>query len=194
MKSFIVYTPNGEIVSAGYCLEAFIQEQAINGNLAMEGTATYGIHYINDAGEVIELPPKLNPVHAFNYDTKEWEDARGLVQAKVDRKNYISSRRLIANRTSFTYLGKEIAVDRVSRGDIDAIQSYVTMTGEFPTSWPGAWKAIDNSYVSITTVPEWQAFFTAMVNQGTINFNHSQSLKAAIEVATTISDVDLINW
>ena len=194
MKNFIVYTPNGEIVSTGYCLGEFIQLQAINGNLAMEGAATYGVHYINDAGEVVELPPKLDLVHTFNYDTKQWEDTRGLDKAKTDRKSYVTAQRLLANRTSFTYGGKEIAVDRISRGDIDAIQSYVTMSGEFPAGWPNAWKAMDNTYIGITTIAEWQSFFTAMVNQGTINFNHSQSLKAAIESATTVAEVEAIEW
>lgn len=123
-----------------------------------------------------------------------WEDDRPLGEQKAERHAYVNASRLAANQTSFTFQGKAIAADPLSRSDIDAINGEVANMGTFPTGWPGAWKCLDNSWVPIATPADWHAFYSAMVLQGTVNFAHAQDLKGQIDAATTPEQVAAVTW
>lgn len=119
---------------------------------------------------------------------------RNLTEARLHQEAQINAWRLQANRTSFTFAGKEIACDELSRSDIDGTLGKILLTGAFPAGWPGGWKAIDNTYVTITDLETWTAFFSAMVDQGSANFAYSQLLKADVAAATTTEEVEAIVW
>lgn len=145
-----------------------------------------------------ELPPKL-----IEGDwTQQWEitdlnddQVAANLGAAVSAKNSgINAARLSANFSSFSYAGKLIACDTLSRSDIDGANGYISLFGTLPPDWLGGWKAVDNSYVPITTVDEWKAFFKAMYDQGITNFKHSQALKDRLTKAKTASDIDAIIW
>jgi hypothetical protein len=114
--------------------------------------------------------------------------------AKARRLAEINRARLAANTSSFTYADKAIACDALSRGDIDGVNGYVALMGDFPPGWVGKWKAADNSFVPIETLDDWKAFYAAMVNQGQSNFLYSQWLKQQVAAAGTVDDVDAIYW
>ena len=113
---------------------------------------------------------------------------------KAAKNAEINAARLKANRTSFQYAGKAIACDELSMTDIQSANGAVALTGALPGGWPGAWKAMDNTYVMIPDVATWTAFYQAMVDTGTANFNHSQDLKAQLAAATTPEQVAAIVW
>lgn len=126
--------------------------------------------------------------------TMAWVDERSLDEIKAAKNSEINAARLAANRGTFTHSGKTFACDELSRSDIDGVNGIVALIDALPPSWPGAWKAADNSYLAIATVGEWTAFYAAMVAQGTTNFVHAQSLKAALAAATTPGEVAAIHW
>jgi hypothetical protein len=200
MKFVIYNTTTGAIEQECQC-QSVDQISITEGQAVIESEASHTTHYIVD-GVPVEYSPEelarlaLEKWNGFRWDvpTRDWVDLRNLDEVKALRKLYVNISRTTANQTSFTFEGKQIAVDPLSRGDIDAIQSMVLMTNAFPAGWPGGWKTLDNTYVAITTVAEWQSFYTAMVNQGTINFGHAQALKAAIDAATTTEEVEVIVW
>jgi hypothetical protein len=117
-----------------------------------------------------------------------------LAQLKEAKKAEITEARAKASQGEFTYEGKLISCDSLSRSDIDGTNGYVVSHNEFPGGWPGAWKAVDNSYVPITNVEAWKAFYSAMVTQGVANFIKSQTLKAQVDACTTKAQVSAINW
>jgi hypothetical protein len=121
-------------------------------------------------------------------------DAAALAAAKVTKDQQINHWRELANLSSFPYAGKQIASDSLSYRDIMSIATYVLMFGEFEPGFPGAWKATDNTYVTITTVDDFKAMYAAMVAQGTANFNHAQALKGQLAAATRMPEVDAIVW
>jgi hypothetical protein len=106
----------------------------------------------------------------------------------------INAARLRANFGSFTYSGKTFATDQLSRSDIDGINGYVALYGALPAGWPGAWKAIDNSFLPIPDVAAWKAFYSAMVAAGNANFAKAQTLKAALQAASTPEAVAAVVW
>lgn len=122
-------------------------------------------------------------------------DVTDTLEALKARKNAeINAARLRANRSTFTFQGKAIACDELSRSDIDGVQAKVARTGALPTGFPGAWKAADNTYVLIPDATTWDNFFDAMVAQGTANFMHSEQLKAQLAAAETPEEVEAIVW
>lgn len=119
---------------------------------------------------------------------------QNLALALTSKRLQINAWRLQANRGTFTHGGKSFACDELSRSDIDGITSYVTLCGALPPDWPGGWKAIDNTYLAITTVDQWRQFVASMVASGSANFERSQVLKAQLELCTTQAQIDAIQW
>lgn len=117
-----------------------------------------------------------------------------LAAAKADKNAQINTWRAAANKTFFTYSGKQIACDDLSRGDIDAVAGSISLTGSFPVGFPNAWKAMDNTYVPIPDIATFKAMYAAMTLQGTQNFGHSQSLKATVAAATTLDQINAVVW
>lgn len=124
--------------------------------------------------------------------TQEQIDA-ALAQAHSDKNAQINQWRLEANRSSFQFAGKTIQCDELSRSDIDAVNG-VALRGALPATFPGAWKAADNSYVMIPDLATWYAFYDAMVDRGTGNFNRTQELKAQLALADTLPAIQTITW
>lgn len=150
-----------------------------------------------DALETIEAAEPINP--------REWRVVDGalqpytpppptLDQVKAAKNAEINAARLSANRGTFTFQGKEIACDELSRSDIDGANGIITLTGALPAGWPGGWKTVDNDYVAIPTVAVWTQFYAAMVAQGTANFTKAQTLKAQVAAATTAAEVEAVTW
>ncbi|MFZ2306846.1 MAG: DUF4376 domain-containing protein [Rhodoferax sp.] len=122
------------------------------------------------------------------------EIASALASAKAAKNLMINRWRMDANQTSFAHAGKTIACDPLSRSDIDAVAGSISLTGELPAGFPGAWKAVDNSYLMLPDVAAFKAMYASMTLQGTSNFSHSQTLKAALAAATTVEQVNAITW
>lgn len=125
-----------------------------------------------------------------------------------DRKRAeITRARLAADADHFTYevssvndegetvtVTKEIKTADKDMIDLLTTNSYVTLFGEFDETWPGGWKAMDNSYVLIATVEEWKPFFKAMYQKGIANFRKSQTLKAEVDAAETVEALQAVSW
>ena len=142
-----------------------------------------------------QIPPKPSDRHVFDWATKTWCDPRTLDDAKAEKRRAINAARLQATYSSFTFQGHEIACDQLSRSDIDGVNGTVATTGALPVDFPGHWKTKANDYVPIPDVATWNGFYAAMVAQGTANFARSQQLKAQVEAATTVEQVDAIpSW
>jgi hypothetical protein len=124
----------------------------------------------------------------------QWEDVRTLAESKTMKNEEINAARLAANRSGFVFSGKQIAADELSRSDIDAVAAIVARTGALPVDWPGAWKAVDNTFIPIADVATWDAFYAAMYATGLANFATAQGLKAQLASATTAEEVMAISW
>lgn len=117
-----------------------------------------------------------------------------LAALKSAKNEQINAARLAATYSTFTHGGKVISCDQLSRSDIDGVNGYVALNGALPPSWPGAWKAVDNTLLTISDVAGWGAFYGSMVAAGSANFAHSQTLKAALAAAATAAEIAAIVW
>lgn len=113
---------------------------------------------------------------------------------KAEKNVQINQWRATANQSSFNYVGKQISCDALSRSDIDGVAGSIALTGTFPAGFPGAWKAMDNTYISIPDVQAFKDLYASMTMQGTENFIHAQGLKDQLASATTKAAIDSIVW
>lgn len=117
-----------------------------------------------------------------------------LDEIKAEKNVEINAARAAANTSAFIHDGKSFSCDALSRSDIDGVNGYVALYGALPPSFPGAWKAADNSYYPIADVAAWKAFYASMVATGSANFSHAQDLKALLAAATTPEAVAAVTW
>jgi hypothetical protein len=120
--------------------------------------------------------------------------ARDIEPKRTQKNAQINQWRLEANQSTFQFMGKPIGCDTLSRGDIDGVAGSIALFGDFPSNFPMAWKCADNTYISLPDVASFKAMYSAMTDQGTITFNRSQQLKAALSAASTKEEIDAIVW
>lgn len=166
---------------------------AVNGSGYIEGSYSWSTYWINQ-GQPVEFSTNPDPKYKWDWTSKDWTDPRTLEQAKFAKNLEINKSRAEANSSTFTFGGKQIAADDLSMKDIQSVNGDVQNYGSFAAGWPGVWKAVDNTYVLIQDVTTWHQFYRAMVQQGTVNFIYSQQLKGHLAAATTLAQVDAINW
>lgn len=163
--------------------------------VALVGQLPPDEHYWDRETEAwVEIPPSPSPNCTFDWQTKTWVDPRTLEQAKEQKRQEINRLSAAAMRAQFEFGGKVVDCDSISRSYIDAINGEVNASGQMPPNWTGAWKTTDNSWLPIPDVSTWRAFYSAMVNKGLENFAHAQRLKADLEAASTVEQVDSISW
>ena len=118
-----------------------------------------------------------------------------IAAVRARKRAEINAGRWLANNTTFTFAGKQIAVDPLSRSDVDGAALEILNQSALPTGWPGTWKATDNTYVSVPDLATWKALYHAMYQQGLDNFVYSQSLKEYVDdPARTAEEVDAVYW
>lgn len=113
---------------------------------------------------------------------------------KAAKNEQINAWRAAANQSTFPHEGKDIACDPLSRSDIDAVASGIALSGGFPTGFPMAWKATDNTFITLPDVDAFKAMYASMTARGTQNFQHSQALKALLAAADTQDEIESIAW
>jgi hypothetical protein len=149
----------------------------------------------------VELPSAFSWAHRPGFNKApflvdgaiQWRDSLTLAEAQAQKRAQIDAWRLAANASGFVYQGKRVATDALSMLDITNTGLRIAATQAMPPDWPGGWKA-EGSFIPITTVTQWNAFFDAMYQQGLANFNRSQMLKAQVDSATTVTAVEAVTW
>lgn len=141
-------------------------------------------------------PPPDGEVHTWVFDESAGRYRRILTldRLRALKSQEINEWRLQANRGNFTFSGKQIQCDEVSRSDIDGVSSIVSLTGQLPATFPGQWKCADNTYLPIPDTETWRALVAAMVAKGTEHFAHSQALKAYLQTCSTPEQIEQIHW
>lgn len=189
---FTIYSKaSGRVLFCVECDEAAAALHAGDEDDLMPGRYDPSEFYFNGSTPVA-MPPRPSEHHEFNYTTKQWEDPRTLTDLKAAKNQAINMARAAANSSFFMFQGKRIAVDQLSRSDIDAAHGSILMLQALPPGWPGGWKSMDNEIVLIPDVATWAQFYGTMVATGTANFNHSQALKAQLAAASTPAEVDAV--
>ena len=193
MKYFAIYDSVTGVILQSVTAPDLVSVTVVPGQLVIEVGSVVRDDLFYVSGSALVAYPQ-RPAALDGWSGTGWVDGRDLVSVKIVRNGMINAARLSANHSTFSFLGKLIACDELSRGDIDAVSGLVALTGVLPPGFPGGWKAIDNTYVAIPDKATWVSFYAAMVAQGVTNFNHAQTLKATLVAALTITEAEAITW
>lgn len=155
-----------------------------------------GCELIEWAGDstVLSMQPSATAVLKWSGASPEWVEVAGLAELKERKAAEINAARLSANQSYFDFAGKQIACDEVSMLDIQCANAEIALTREMPDAWPGAWKALDNTYAPVPDIDAWTVFIKAMVSRGVAHFAHAQLRKAELDAATTPEQIAEIYW
>lgn len=173
---YVTYNDTGDL-TGGYLQNVLPAHEAAHIVVDADTLAQWVIYRANAARDGVELAP----VAAYDLATD-----------KLALNAEINTWRAAINYTTFPHAGKVIACDTLSRSDIDAVANHIALFGTFPASFPGAWKATDNTLIMQPTIGDFKAMFTSMTTQGTANFNQSQTWKTSMNSATTKAGLDAI--
>lgn len=126
----------------------------------------------------------------------QWVETATLDQLKQSKRQEITNCRIAADNDHFVYQDKMIRTADKDMFDLLVADARINKCtgGQMPPNWPGGWKAMDNTYLPISTPDAWNAFFIAAYDAGIANFTKSQSLKQQLDAAQTPADVAAIHW
>lgn len=176
--NYVTYDEAGNLTGA-YIQDVLPQHQPTHIEVSPEIYDNWTAYRANAARNGVELAPLSQP---------------SIADLKAAKNEKINSWRAAANLSTFPHAGKEIACDALSRSDIDGVANNIALSGGFPTEFPMAWKAVDNTFIQLADVNAFKAMYASMTTQGTENFKHAQALKAQLASAQTQADIDAIAW
>lgn len=131
---------------------------------------------------------------AWNAGSPAWIELANLAELRARKNAEINAAHELANRTSFTFAGKEIQANEHSMVQIQMTDAGIRRRGGLRSDWQGAWKTLNNGYVAIPDVATWNAFMDAIETTGSTNFSKAQALKLEVALAQTADDIALIEW
>lgn len=159
---------------------------------------------------LIEYNPALDPpipdepigkakFDAYGWLLSYWKAAappppRTLEEAKADKKKQMDSRRTLYEHTTFEYLNKPIATDplslsRVAIATFSAQNAIAINDTGFEIEWP----CKDGTIITLTA-QEMIDMTTAMATLANGLYLQAKARYAEIDAATTIEEVDAVEW
>jgi hypothetical protein len=180
MENVTYVTYNPETGKLTGCYSQAVHPEHADNHIVLDGPLDPWVNYCaNAARDGVELLP----VPTVNISA-----------LKVRKSLEINAWRAAANMSTFPHAGKLFACDSLSRSDIDGVANHISLLGTFPQDFPGAWKAVDNTYLPLPDIEAFKAMYSSMTTQGTANFTRSQELKALLEQATTPEEISALMW
>lgn len=183
---------NGQYLSTTYCAkEAVGFEDPL---LTYLGHADRFSQYHDfTAGTPVDMPERVSAYHTFDYNTKQWVDRRTLQDFKGTKWADVKQSRSAAEFGTFTYN------NMVFDGDLDAqrrLASYVSVSkSALSVGQPfSAEFILANNTVVTLTAQDFVGIELAKVQAVAVAFAHATNLRAQIESATTIEEVEAIVW
>ena len=187
MKNFLVFDPaTGQIKYSVGDADDFGDGR----NDVVESDASPATHYIDlNTYLPVEMPLRSSPVHAFNYQTHEWEDIRPLQAIKDRQWETIKSQRFAAEYGGFEWDGSPFDSDAVSQQRLSGAVQLAQMSPTFSIAWTLA----DDTIRTLNQVDMISVGVALGVHVQT-NFAKGQALRAQIDAATTKEDVEAVVW
>lgn len=140
--------------------------------------------------------PSVSSKFLWSEQSPQWIETASIEELKSRKRLEITNARIAQDADHFVYMGKEIRTADKDMFDLLVADARIAkcIDTEMPPNWPGGWKAIDNSYLPISTKAAWNAFFIAAYDRGILNFLHSQELKRQLDDAVTAEEISAIKW
>jgi hypothetical protein len=185
--AFTVVDANGQVVMRGDTLDL----PQIPGHTTYAEEAPPDTY--RDGSAWVPMPVSPSTRHVFDWTAKTWIDPRTLADVKAKRWSEVKRHRDLLEASGFPYMGKvldsdERSVQRITTV-VQAAQAALGAQQPFSMSWTCA----DNSQLALNAVaavgmPVALAMYADQLHQT------AKTLRARIEAATTVPQVEAIAW
>lgn len=197
MSTFLVYDESGRIkqkmtgpleacqtslqfMGAGLSLLPVSADQEIDG-------------FYVDAGQLMEIPGRPSQHHHFDFQTKQWVDGRSLAQHKAAKRAEIKAERDKRELYPIGYgnamLDADLTALRRLTGAISVAKSAIASNVPFTQNWTTA----TNSVIVLEAIDFVNIELAIAARTATL-FDIARNLQAQIESATTVAEVENIQW
>lgn len=188
MAHYTIYDPTtGAVLRYGSAPESQIAQQVRAGEalLHIEGRAST---YVS-AGALVSLPPQPSGTHAFDWITKQWFDARSLDEIKAAKWTRLKADRTVAESAGFEFEGMTFDSNAVSQSRIQGAVLMAQSDQNFTVNWTLA----DNT---VATLGQAQMIGVGVALAAHVSsvFAHSQGLRAELDAASTVAEVEALRW
>jgi hypothetical protein len=145
--------------------------------------------YYIENGVAILIPAKPSENHIFNYTTKQWEDPRTLQDIKDVQWALIKQSRTRAEYSGFTWDGSIFDSDAVSQNRITGAVTLAQLSSSFTIDW-----TLQNNTVRTLSQTDMLQVGAALGVHVQTQFTKGQALRAQIDAATTVAEVEAVVW
>ena len=193
MTTYTIVDASGEILSSVDVPDAaHLTANTPAGCTAIPGEPASWNSYFK-SGAWVAKPPSPGPIFTWDPIAKIWSDQRTLPQAQAETWQTIQAARDAAMSANFVWDGSVFQGDAASQTKIqgDVLAAVVaSMQGQ---TFSASWTLFDNTQRTLSG-PDMIAVGQALQASMTTAFAQGVALRAQIEAATTLSQLDAITW
>lgn len=194
--NFVIYNADGEIIRVGSCQESDIELQAMEGEWYVIGIGDSSTHYVKD-GKILQYPYGVVQAKAEGYapwmkwsnKTLSYTDLRALSAIKDQKWAEIKNCRIQAEAGPFIWDGSQFDSDPLSQSRIQGIVQLAMLNPDLTVNWT----LYDNTVRVLTAAELIQVGFALLTFIDGIHAR-SRKLRSLIDAATTIEEVNNIDW
>lgn len=159
------------------------------GYIAVEDVPSTATHYLNGVFSI--MPASPSKFHEWDEQAYSWEiTSVGVNLAKQEAKNQINSARDAARNGGFSAFDKVFDSDEASRTNIlFASQAANMLPDDFTINWTCA----DNSQITLSKTQLLQ-LPVFLVSAGNVIHQRALELKAQIDAANTLEEINAVVW
>lgn len=188
MKASIYSTNTGQILRIVDSPNELLTLQLQEGETYLEGLIDDSKYYIENGGAV-ELPSQPSQYHIFDWNTKVWYDPRGLQDFKSSKWAEIKAARDVTEFGTFVWNNHVFDATPASQ---QRIAGAVQLAAIVPT-YSVTWTLADNSTILLTAADLLEVG-VALGQHVAAAHEKARLLRQAIDSATTIAEVQALNW
>lgn len=123
-----------------------------------------------------------------------WQWVVDIESCRALKLEYINQAYSAANLATFEYAGLEFNADIVAQNNLNATAHYIGMFNEFPPNWLGAWLDKDGTPIAMLSLSAFKDLYKAFVAKGVANITRFELLKTQILSASSVAELEAINW
>ena len=147
---------------------------------------------IYDGSSIIAVPAQPSAAHQWSWPDRTW--VLDITAARSDAWARIKAARDAAEFGTFGWAGHIFDGDELSFGRLSqALEAARFAITASDTTFTQPWKLADNSWITLTAQQVFEVYRARGLN--TLNAHlHAEALRQQIDAATTITDLDAIQW
>lgn len=161
--------------------------------LCSEGLSNARFYVDVSSQSLVEFPPKTTSYYSWDWATHSWADSRTLQQAKDQKWTQIKLDRDASIKAPLSTPYGTFDADANSRANIANAVLYLQTLAQQGTPGTVDWTLVDNTTITLNYA-EMSEVGLLLGQRTNTAYDTGRALRLQIDAATTIAEVDAIQW